>query len=470
VSAVTSGAVASDPALKAPRPPLTSDDVSAFVRDALAGRRREPGPIAVTVRAPAAPIETPLRALRKGPTVIFAPPQGPAIACWGAARLVRVQGADRLTHAREAATALLSGIRPLAQPDALVLPPRVLFGFAFAPGSAGAPPWDSFGDGVLLLPRWTYAVEGARASLTLVATDPLDERLAFAELEASIDALARRPRDRRPPPPVVRVDDLDRARWTGAVEDIRAAIARGEARKIVAARRAVVTTTTDLDPIDVLERLGDTRAPWTRFAFRLGRATLVGATPEHLLTLRGTRVTTEALAGSIAAGTPGAAEALLASDKDREEHAFVVGHVVERLTPLAARIAHPQLPEIRRLPTVLHLCTPIEAELARPTHPLDLVAALHPTPAVGGTPVERAAAWIAAREPAQRGWYGGPFGWIDARGDAEVMVALRCAVIQGARAWLWAGSGIVAGSDPDREWDETSLKLGSMLSALGVSP
>ena len=147
----------------------------------------------------------------------------------------------------------------------------------------------------------------------------------------------------------------------------------------------------------------------------------------------------------------------------------MVRHIVDRLGPLCARIARPEAPQIRRLPTVLHLRTPIEAELARPTHAIDVIAALHPTPAVGGTPADRALAWITRQEPAPRGWYGAPLGWIDARGDAEVLVALRCGVIQGARAWLYAGCGVVAGSQAASEWDETTLKMRPMLRAIGAA-
>lgn len=442
----------------------------AFVRGALAEAPRE-GVLAITVPAPVAPIEAPLRALRKGPSWVFAPPEGVRIAAAGVAIEACASGEARFEEARAACTRILGRVAHRVHHEALALPVRAFVGFAFAAHGARGTPWDAFGDARVSLPRWTYAVEGARASLTLAldAEREIDPRLALAELEAVIGAVERPLLEDARAASIARIDHAARGRWARSIAAIREAIARGELSKVVAARRSEITTDGDLEPLDVLARLGEAGGATTRFLVRAGSASFVGATPEHLFVQRGARIATEALAGSIAADAPGGAERLLESAKDREEHAYVVRHVVERLGPMCARIAHPDAPEVRRLPNVLHLRTPIEAELARPVHPIDVIAALHPTPAVGGTPCARAVEWIADHEPA-RGWYGAPLGWIDARGDAEIVVALRCGVIQGGRAWLWAGGGIVEGSDEGAEWDETALKMRPMLRALGALP
>lgn len=453
-----------------PRAPrgVSLEAARAFVRSTLVEAPRE-GVLAITVPAPVAPVEAPLRALRKGPSWVFAPSEGTSVAAIGVTREARAHGDARFERARDACSAMLGAVVQRVAEGALSLPLRAFVGFSFAAGGARSAPWDAFGDALVTLPRWTYACEGARASLTLAlaAEQRIDERLVLAELEAVFTAIETARREPRPPVSVVRADHLDPARWARSIESIRDAIARGDASKIVAARRSVITTASDIEPLDVLARLGDARGPTTRFLVRAGNATFVGATPEHLFVQRGTRIATEALAGSIASDAEKGAERLVASAKDREEHAYVVRHIVERLGPLCARVAHPDAPQVRRLPTVMHLRTPIEAELARPTHPIDVIAALHPTPAVGGTPVERAVPWIASHET-ERGWYAAPIGWVDARGDAEILVALRCGVVQGARAWLWAGGGIVEGSDPSAEWDETALKMRPMLRALGA--
>ncbi|UJR85067.1 isochorismate synthase [Sandaracinus amylolyticus] len=444
------------------------ESARAFLRATLLEVPHE-GVLAITVPAPVAPVEAPLRALRKGTTWVFAPSEGVSVAAIGVAREARASGETRFVEARAACEAMLGHVVHRVDAGALTIPVRAFVGFAFAAGTACATPWEAFGDALVTLPRWTYASDGTRASLTLVIdiARGIDERLAIAELEAAYGAIETARREPSAAATIVRADHLDAARWARSIEAIRSAIERGDARKIVAARRSVITTNNDIEPLDVLTRLGETRGPTTRFMARVGSATFLGATPEHLFVQRGTRIATEALAGSIAADAERGSERLVASAKDREEHAYVVRHIVERLAPLCARVAHPDAPQVRRLPTVMHLRTPIEAELAKPTHPIDVIAALHPTPAVGGTPVEHAVPWIVQHET-ERGWYGAPFGWIDARGDAEFVVALRCGVIQGARAWLWAGGGIVEGSDAQAEWDETALKMRPMLRALGA--
>jgi isochorismate synthase EntC len=146
---------------------------------------------------------------------------------------------------------------------------------------------------------------------------------------------------------------------------------------------------------------------------------------------------------------------------------LVVNAIAEALAPFCARLDAPPRPALHALRDMLHLRTTITGELAQPAHILDLAAALHPTPAVGGVPREAALRLLAAAEP-PRGWYASPIGWFDARGDGELWVALRCGVIAGREAWAYAGAGIVAGSDPELEHEETVLKLRALLGALGV--
>jgi isochorismate synthase len=179
----------------------------------------------------------------------------------------------------------------------------------------------------------------------------------------------------------------------------------------------------------------------------------------------------DALAGSVAntGDVAAATAALRASAKDRREHDLVVDAIRAALEDAGATVDAPEEPAIRALRHVLHLHTPFRAQLRSPRHVLELVARLHPTPAVGGTPTESASEWIKAHEPVARGWYAAPVGWFDLEGNGELAVALRSGVISGNRAQLWAGAGIVAGSDPERELAETEVKLRAMLGALGVT-
>jgi salicylate biosynthesis isochorismate synthase len=227
--------------------------------------------------------------------------------------------------------------------------------------------------------------------------------------------------------------------------------------------------------IDVRGALARVRAAYpecSSFAFQRGSAIFLGASPERLVSRRGSAVLADALAGS-SARSPGdderAMAALLASDKDRREHHVVVLAVERALRPFATMMRAPDEPRVRSLRNVHHLWTPIEATLARPVHVLDLVRALHPTPAVCGTPKSAALAWIATHEPAPRGWYAGAVGWFDAEGDGAFSVAIRSGLLDRREAWLYAGAGIVEGSDPDAEYAETRVKHAPLLYALGLA-
>lgn len=195
----------------------------------------------------------------------------------------------------------------------------------------------------------------------------------------------------------------------------------------------------------------------------------MGATPEWLIRKRGRRIETEAMAGSRSRAEVDAEQRLLASGKDLEEHRLVLEEVVRALQPVCEQLSVPDGPRIRQLRDLLHLQTPVVGQLAKDRHVLDLVGRLHPTPAVGGVPRDAALAWLAEHESESRGWYASPVGWVDAAGDGEFAVALRSALMIGNVAHLYAGAGIVRDSSPDLEYEETQLKLASMVRALGVA-
>ena len=185
-------------------------------------------------------------------------------------------------------------------------------------------------------------------------------------------------------------------------------------------------------------------------------------------------MTVNPLAGSAARSTDPAddrrrGEALLASAKDRHEHALVVDDIVERLRPLVGDLEVPDGPSLVATATLWHLSTTLRARVADPeVSALHLAQALHPTPAVCGVPRADAAAAIDEIEPFDRGFYTGTVGWTDARGDGEWVMALRCGEVEGDRVRLWAGAGIVPASSPPDELAETTVKLRTLLDALGL--
>jgi menaquinone-specific isochorismate synthase len=196
----------------------------------------------------------------------------------------------------------------------------------------------------------------------------------------------------------------------------------------------------------------------------------IGASPERLISINNQQLITDALAGSAPRGKTPAEDAananrLLNSEKERHEHLLVIDFITQRLSQLGVL---PQVlaPRLRQLSNIQHLWTPISAIVPDNVHPLKIVAQLHPTPAVAGAARDVACAEIRRYESFERGLYAAPLGWIDSEGNCEFIVGIRSALIDGDRARLYAGAGIVAGSDPDKEFAEVQLKLQALLKAL----
>ncbi|MEM8961964.1 MAG: isochorismate synthase [Acidobacteriota bacterium] len=392
--------------------------------------------------------------------------------CWR----IDLSGPHRFADLRQQARHIWRDLVSASHPDVDAPSARFFGGLAFSVGAADDAPWRGFGDGGFVLPRLRYASDGEAASLSLAvrAEEWHGERESMLDrLDHTLAGLAAADRVVRLVPELItearEVHVAPIEQWTAQIDAIRGVIRDGGFRKIVAARRSEVELAQTANPGAVLERLSRGLVASTRFAFCRPGATFLGATPERLVRRIGRTVLTDALAGSIAVGET-AGDVLLASDKDREEHRLVVEDIVTRLRPLTERLDVAPRPEIRALREVLHLLTPIAGELRSPAPDvIELAEALHPTPAVGGVPTADALHWITTHEPAPRGWYAGPIGWFDAAGDGDFAVALRSCVLAGHRAYLYAGAGIVADSDPVLEYHETELKKQAMLAALGVA-
>lgn len=256
----------------------------------------------------------------------------------------------------------------------------------------------------------------------------------------------------------------------------------GEFDKVVAARKVALLADAPIDPFALAARMIERHPDATTFATDLSAAgerywghTLVGASPELLVSRRGDTVTCRPLAGTAARcedpdDDRRAGEELLASAKNLAEHGYVVEWIRARLAPLCSDLKIPETPELTATTDVWHLATPITGTLRDSgIDALTVAAALHPTPAVAGTPTEAALDAI-ARYEGDRRFYGGAVGWCDANGDGDWLVAIRCAELSSdcVRAVAWAGGGIVAGSDPVAELDETTAKLRTLLGVLGI--
>jgi salicylate biosynthesis isochorismate synthase/menaquinone-specific isochorismate synthase len=358
--------------------------------------------------------------------------------------------------------------------------PTAVGGFSFAEEGGRAPHWQSFEPASLSVPevlitrRDQKRESRVRMTLTALARpDDTPEEL-LAGLEARLEELRSTDLPLLDPAPTGRfqiASAMPPEHYEQAVARAVEIIGSGELKKIVLAREVQVHAPRDYDPgalFGVLRR----EFP-SCFVFCVGRgdATLIAASPELLLRREGQRVGTLALAGSTRRSADPAVddhlgEQLLRDPSYREEHAIVARRIERILRPHSVWVTAAGEPELVRIANIQHLATPIRAQLAAPIDALELAGLMHPTPAVGGEPLKRAAPLIPALEGLDRGWYSGPVGWTDAAGDGEFCVALRCALLRGNVARCYAGNGIVAGSDPGSELAETEVKLQALLPLL----
>lgn len=253
------------------------------------------------------------------------------------------------------------------------------------------------------------------------------------------------------------------------LERIRA----GRIEKIVPSRRLQVQANEPFSSKDLLINLLDGDARGTVFLYRYGDVFFCGCTPELLVRKHGNQVESMCLAGTGAAGsTPDErrrnAEALLADDKNRREHDYVVRFIREVFARNCYDVVIPYEPEIRSFRYVHHLCTPARARVMEGRSLLSLAAQLHPTPALSGAPVGEALMTLRDIEAYNRGFFGGAVGYVDGKGDGEFSVAIRSGVFDGEQGWVYAGCGVVEGSDACSEFEEIDLKLKTILSAFSA--
>ncbi|HET6528888.1 MAG TPA: isochorismate synthase [Balneolaceae bacterium] len=265
--------------------------------------------------------------------------------------------------------------------------------------------------------------------------------------------------------------NVEYERWISSVKKAKEQINQNNFKKIVLARH-ISQTARQTSPVQIINRLRGEYPDCYNFLIHHpeGR-TFLGSTPEKLASFRHQTMQTEALAGSIQRGETSAEDALFeqnltASSKEQHEHNFVVKDINQRLKPFVEHFDTNQQPEIRKLANVQHLYTPIRASLKSDVDILSIVEQLHPTPAVGGYPREKAVPYIQQFEDFERGWYAGPIGWLNTQGRGAFGVAIRSGLLTKSDAHFYAGCGIVADSDPYTEWQETNLKFQPMLSAL----
>ena len=350
-------------------------------------------------------------------------------------------------------------------------PPAPWFGgFAF---DATAPLdrwWEAFPPAWALVPRLLLGTDGHTAQLLAFARVGEDGLVAARERAAATltQAHARledRSSDVRAPVRLPHPRPQDRSAWDALVSESLAAFESGVLKKVVLARAIELEADAPIAVPLVRERMRAIAGPAVGYELRAeDGTTLLGASPERLFTLEAGRLETQALASSAA---PGELDRLTGGRKEAREHSAVVESIRAALLPLSSEVEIGAAPEPLALGYVSHLHTPVRARLRSGVTPADVVRALHPTAAVGGTPRDEALAFLRTHERLARGWYAGAIGWLGPD-RADVRVALRCALIRGNAARLFSGAGCVPGSTAEGEWAETAVKARFMLRAFGL--
>jgi isochorismate synthase len=403
-----------------------------------------------------------------------------ALAGLGEVRSLHASGSERFATVADSWRALSAAAVTDPADDPADAGPVAVGGFAFAPDGGAAPHWHGFEPASLTVPEVAlvrserHGQPKVRMTLAALARpDDVAEEL-LARLESRLAQLRSRPLPLLDPAPTGRfqvASAMPPEHFEAAVARAVELIAAGEMKKIVLAREVQVHAPSEYDPAAVFGVLREEFPSCFVFCVGRGDATLIAASPELLVRREGHRVSTLALAGSTRRSADPAVDAhlgeqLLRDESYREEHAIVARRIERMLRPHAIWVAAAPEPELVRIANIQHLATPIRAQLAAPMEALELAWLMHPTPAVGGEPLSKAAPLIPALEGLDRGWYSGPVGWTDAAGDGEFCVALRCALLRGGVARCFAGNGIVRDSDPASELAETEIKLQALLPLL----
>lgn len=395
-----------------------------------------------------------------GHSSFFRTPAGDEVASLGIATRFGASGPERFANLEVELATL-----PQLVPEA-----KVVLGFSFSPQGPTQPEWDGFGAADAIVPQVTIVKTAAGINLVVAVAPGTDGHV-------TLDLLAGLTLPGEPPPPDPGAHTVESVpstiEWQSEVAEAVGAIGAGSLEKVVLARSVQVHSERATDPFGLVHHLGLANPSCYIYATVIGDKAFVGASPELLLEQERRRVRINPLAGSAGRGKGdddvAVGRQLLSSGKDRSEHAIVVDDLVSRLRSLTSRLDYPDGPSLRRMATVQHLSTEILGELLDDVSTFDVLASIHPTPAVGGMPRTEALAFIDKAEGIDRGWYSGGVGWIDPGGGARVALALRCALIDGKTSRLYAGNGIVGASDPAAELVETRLKFQPLLTLLAAT-
>lgn len=463
---------------------LDSDSFKAFLH-AISQSKSKPGQL-LSFTLPIAPVE-PLAALElhtdKSERFYWDHPANKiSISAAGKVKELKSTGSQRFREISRKTNELKNKISAYTSITHPMAGPLFLGGYSFGDHNI-SPVWKKFGAARFVLPEWILVRSGNKYMLTLLierATKEIHdiymeiiERVTEFLSISGTSGESCNSQDTNTQNVLCNYQKLhEKTRWIEQVERAKHHITDRDFDKIVLARTVEVKSRETLRPTQLSYHLRQSYPECYNFIVQIDEETsFIGATPERLASFESGVFKTEGLAGSTSRGNSASEDAALArslmeSEKDLEEHQFVVRAIDDSLSPYSYRVEIPNQPSIKKLNNVQHLFTPISASIKEGVQIHDLLEKLHPTPAVGGYPKSDSVPYIQEIEQMERGWYSAPVGWYNLNGCGEFAVAIRSALLHKNHAYLYAGCGIVENSDPESEWNETMLKFQPMMNAL----
>ncbi|MEX0609908.1 MAG: isochorismate synthase [Balneolaceae bacterium] len=405
-----------------------------------------------------------------------------SIVAAGSVERVESSGKNRFKNASLLGKELINKVHHITTLKHHLASVHLLGGFSFFDQNKSKD-WRNFGAGSFTLPEWVIVRDGKFTVLTVTKKFCKSDsnKAIYASFLKTLDDLDQVCKadsystPLRKSHPKVTIPDsrsTEYQRWINSVENATDLIKSKAFKKIVLARDLRVQLPEPISDTYILNNLRNQYPDCYSFLIRQNEeSSFIGCTPERLASFNKRNVLTEGLAGSISRGKTASEDAvleheLLHSQKDLNEHAFVMDAIGENLQRYSELLEHPATPGIKKLSNVQHLYTPVRAKIKAGVSRTEVLAKLHPTPAVGGYPREKAMPFIKKLENFDRGWYAAPVGWINSKGEGEFVVAIRSGLIKKDEARFFAGCGIVEDSNPQKEWEETNLKFIPMLTAL----
>lgn len=354
----------------------------------------------------------------------------------------------------------------------------VLFGgFSYDPESPKDLVWSAFPSAHFVVPSFQLSIKNGRTTISInLVTESEDVVEEFDKLRDERDRLIHIAQlnefDVLTKPEVLSLEEIAKERYLQAVEDVTKTIKSGKADKVVLARSVKLNFKEPVEPASALHHISNEQQESYHFGLQKNNQLFFGATPERLIEIKNGKAYSACVAGSIKRGKTAKEDRelgveLLNDSKNREEHQFVVDMISNVFNSVCKDVKIPKVPKLMKVRDIQHLLTPVEAIIDEGVDIFDLIKALHPTPALGGVPTKLSMEIIRSEEKMDRGYYAAPIGWTDTAGNGEFAVAIRSALLDGDTAYLYAGGGIVADSEPLNEYDETWVKFRPVMRALG---